>query len=56
MHFGTKRDASQPLSSKHQENGAEGSISFIARAAVAPQMPSSIYIKHYFNHIGIGVE
>jgi hypothetical protein len=56
MHFGMKRDASRPLPSTHQENGAEGSISFIARAAVAPQMPSSIYIKHYINSIGIGVD
>ena len=56
MHFGTKRDASRPLSSKRQDNGAEGSISFVARAAVAPQVPSSIYTKHYINRIGIGVD
>jgi hypothetical protein len=54
MHFGTKRDASRPLSSKHQDNGADGSILFIAPVVplLAPPMPSSICI----NRIDISVD
>jgi hypothetical protein len=36
--------------------GLKEAFHFVARAAVAPQVPSSIYTKHYINRIGIGVD